>query len=60
VREALDAIGYITPKDMLAGHHQEILAERNWKLEPARERLAGRLKDDELLPVGRQPGNYSI
>ena len=31
------AIGYITPKDMLAGHQQEIQAERNRKLDAAKE-----------------------
>ena len=31
------AIGYITPKDMLAGHQQEIHAERDRKLEAARK-----------------------
>jgi transposase-like protein len=31
------AIGYITPKDMLAGRQQEIHAERDRKLEAARE-----------------------
>ena len=31
------AIGYITPKDMLAGHQQDIQAERDRKLEAARE-----------------------
>jgi putative transposase len=31
------AIGYITPKDMLAGHQQEIQAERHRKLQAARE-----------------------
>jgi len=31
------AIGYITPKDMLAGHQQEIQADRDRKLEAARE-----------------------
>jgi putative transposase len=31
------AIGYITPKDMLAGHQQEIQAERDRKLETARK-----------------------
>ena len=30
------AIGYITPKDMLAGRQQEIHAERDRKLEDAR------------------------
>jgi hypothetical protein len=31
------AIGYITPKDMLAGHQQEIQTERDRKLEAAME-----------------------
>ncbi len=31
------AIGCITPKEMLAGHQQEIQAERDRKLEAARE-----------------------
>ena len=31
------ATGYITPKDMLAGRQQEIHAERDRKLEAARE-----------------------
>jgi putative transposase len=31
------AIGYITPKDMLAGRQQEIHAERDRKLEAARK-----------------------
>jgi len=31
------AIGYITPKDMLADHQQEIHAERDRKLEEARK-----------------------
>jgi putative transposase len=31
------ATGYITPKDMLAGHQQEIQAERDRKLEAARK-----------------------
>jgi hypothetical protein len=31
------AIGYITPKDMLAGRQQEIHAERDRKLEEARK-----------------------
>jgi hypothetical protein len=45
------AIGYITPKDMLAGHQQEIQAERDRKLDAARkqrknrrQRAAGRMK----------------
>jgi putative transposase len=31
------AIGYITPKDMLAGRQREIHAERDRKLEAARK-----------------------
>jgi putative transposase len=31
------AIGYITPKDVLAGRQQEIHAERDHKLEAARQ-----------------------
>src|SRR5690349_620691 len=31
------AVGYITPKDMLAGHQREIHAERDRKLEKARK-----------------------
>ena len=44
------AIGYITPKDMLAGHQQEIQAERDRKLEATREqrknRRQGRVTDE--------------
>ena len=36
------AIGYITPKDMLAGHQQEIQADRDRKLEAAREQRKNR------------------
>jgi putative transposase len=36
------ATGYITPKDMLAGHQQEIQAERDRKLEAAREQRSNR------------------
>jgi len=36
------AIGYITPKDMLAGHQQEIQAERDRKLEAARQQRRSR------------------
>jgi len=35
-------IGYITPKDMLAGHQQEIQADRDRKLEAAREQRKNR------------------
>ena len=36
------AIGYITPKDMLAGRQQEIQADRDRKLEAAREHRKNR------------------
>ena len=36
------AIGYITPKDMLAGHQQEIQAKRDRKLKAAREQRKNR------------------
>jgi putative transposase len=36
------AIGYIAPKDMLAGYQHEIQAERDRKLEAAREQRKNR------------------
>jgi transposase InsO family protein len=36
------AIGYITPKDTLAGHQQEIQAERDRKLDAAKEQRKNR------------------
>jgi hypothetical protein len=36
------AVGYITPKDMVAGHQQEIQADRGRKLEAAREQRKNR------------------
>jgi hypothetical protein len=36
------AIGYISPKDMLAGHQQEIQVERDRKLEAARQERKNR------------------
>jgi hypothetical protein len=36
------AVGYITPKDMLAGRQQEIQADRDRKLEAAREHRKNR------------------
>jgi putative transposase len=36
------AIGYITQKDMLAGHQQEIQADRDRKSEAAREQRKNR------------------
>ena len=51
-----NAIGYITPKDMLAGHQQEIQAERDGKLEAARQpwqirRWQGRMTTAEPMFV---------
>jgi hypothetical protein len=57
------AIGYITPKDVLAGRQQEIHADRDRKLAAARQqrRFAGNqgqegslrlaMRDDESKPV---------
>jgi transposase InsO family protein len=36
------AVGYVTPKDMLAGRQQEIQADRDRKLEAAREHRKNR------------------
>jgi hypothetical protein len=36
------AVGYITPKDMLAGRQQEIHMERDGKLEAARQQRQSR------------------
>jgi hypothetical protein len=36
------AIGYVTSKDMLAGHQQEIQAERDRKLDAAKEQRKNR------------------
>jgi len=35
-------VGYIAPKDMLAGHQREIQADRDRKLEAAREQRKNR------------------
>ena len=43
------AIGYITPKDMLAGRQQEIHAERDRKLEAARKQRWIRRKQAALM-----------
>ena len=37
-----NAIGYITPKDMLAGRQQEIHSERDRKLDAARQQRQSR------------------
>jgi transposase InsO family protein len=55
------AIGYITPKDRLAGRQQEIHAKRDRKLEEARKpaansSAAGRVKNEEA----QSPGSRSI
>ena len=39
------ATGYISPKDMLAGRHQEIHAERDRKLEAARQQRQTRRQE---------------
>ena len=48
------AIGYITPKDMLAGRRQEIHAERDRKLEEVRN--SGRFVGSRLREERRSPG----
>src|SRR5204863_4129404 len=53
------AIGYITPKDMLAGRQKEIHAERDRKLEEARKRRQIRRQqalDVQLKSFGRGSG----
>lgn len=40
------AVGYITPKNMLAGRQQEIQVDRDRKLETARERRKNRRQRD--------------
>ena len=42
------AIGYIAPQDMLAGHQQEIYAERDRKLEAARQQRKNRRQRPSL------------
>ncbi len=49
------AIGYITPKDMLAGHQQEIHADRDRKLEAAREQ---RSEGPDHRSVGSERGQH--
>jgi hypothetical protein len=57
------AIGYITPKDMVAGHHQEIQADRGSEIGggegTAEESPPGKPPDGRsgLLPVGRPTRN---
>jgi hypothetical protein len=43
------AIGYITPKDMLAGHQQEIQAERDRKLGATREQRKNRRPQGRVM-----------
>ena len=53
------AIGYVTPNDMLAGRQAEIHAERDRKLEEARQqrqlrrRQATYADTDRLNPIGQ-------
>ena len=46
------AIGYVTPKDMLEGRQQQIFAERDRKLEAARE--LRRLRRQAAAQAGSQ------
>lgn len=54
------AIGYVTPRDMMAGRAPEIQAERELKLEEAREqgKLANRRRKITLT-VHRETGDGS-
>ena len=53
------AIGYITPRDMLAGRQQEIHAERDRKLEEARkQRQVHRQKGASSL-LCKRPSFYN-
>jgi len=59
------AIGYITPKDMLAGRQQAIQAERDRKLEAARtapcSSSEGSLKSDETaFGVAGEGDNFRV
>ena len=56
------AIGYITPKDMLTGRQQEIHAERDRKLEAARQQRqrsppAGCVKHREVRSAENPTGS---
>ena len=42
------AIGYVTPKDVLAGRQQEIHAERDRKLEAARQQRQSHRKTSRV------------
>jgi hypothetical protein len=44
------AVGYVTPKEMLAGRQQEIHTERDRKLETARKQRRGRRLSEAVLP----------
>ncbi len=50
------AVGYIPPKDMLAGRQQEIYAERDRKLEASRNqrRFVASMQLDESCSLGRR------
>jgi hypothetical protein len=48
-RTTPSSIGYITPKDMLAGHQQEIQAERDRKLEAARQQRQIRRRQGRMI-----------
>jgi putative transposase len=60
------AVGYITPKDMLAGRQREIRAERDKKLEEARKqrqirRQQDRVKDEEpSFRVASEVDNFRL
>jgi putative transposase len=51
------ALGYITPKDKLAGREQEIFAARDRKLEQARERRKSKRQQARQAALDGQPVN---
>ena len=51
------AIGYVTPKDKLEGRDQAIFAERDRKLEAARERRKARRQAARPSPLAGQPAS---
>lgn len=53
------AVGYVTPADKLAGREQEIWAERDRKLEEAREQRRLRRRERRLSLNASSSGNLS-
>jgi putative transposase len=56
-RRLHSALGYVTPKDMLAGRQQAIFEERDRKLEEARERRARTRAEQRVKTPEAQPAS---